>query len=561
MLLSSLFPSCVPPAAPPQPGQEDIQTQIGLAGLDISPESEFFYYYLLLSEGMRDGDVRIIRSALRGLLSLEPELPVFQDSATLLVAYGELDSARKAALEGLRLHPRDPCLTLILAETWSGSGNVREAIRVLESHVGDVQDDFAARQELARLYLQKNNIAKASALLDSIPAKRRDPRAAVLRARILNTRNKPGAAKRQLHLHLQKNPDFTPAWVELGLACESLNRHEEALSAYRRAAALEPDNMGVWLHMIRLLLASDRVDEAMAVVRQAPPSSAFLLRSALCFSEAGRNPDAWRLLLEAGKLGAAAEDLAFHRSFILQASAANILEAIPPLEEIPPNHRLYLEAMLRKIRILLEAEDFSAALASASSLRAARPEVKSLWMLEAYARLRLQGATPAEALLAEGLVRFPEDEDLLFALGQVQDGGGKKAEALGTMERLIRRYPDNARALNHVGYTLAEENRELDRALALILAALKESPDEDYIIDSLAWVQYRLGRYEEAWAAIRRCLSLGGADATIWEHYAEIALALGKRKEAIRGYKEALRRNPDNAEALRAKLAKFATPP
>ena len=125
------------------------------------------------------------------------------------------------------------------------------------------------------------------------------------------------------------------------------------------------------------------------------------------------------------------------------------------------------------------------------------------------------------------------------------------------MEALIARNPRNAKALNYVGYTLAEENRDLQRALELITTALKETPEADYILDSLAWVQYRLGQFELAWVTIQRSLAAGGDDPTIWEHYGDIALALKKNAEAIRGYTKALSKKTANAEAIRTKLAKI----
>jgi predicted Zn-dependent protease len=525
------------------------------SGWGLTPEAEYFYYYLLLSEGMRDNDIQVIRAALHGLLSLEPELPVFQDSATLLMRYGEHEAARVTALEGLRRFPRDAVLTLLLAEAFSEEGNAREAIRVLEAYLHAVPGDFTATQELARFYLLRNNPRKAAALLDSIPVRHRSSYSILLRARILNNTGKPQAAKTRLQRYLRQDAAFSPAWLELGLACERLNQREEALAAYRQAAQLDPGNLKTWLHGIRLHLASGRVREAWGVVREAPPSGLFLLQTALCFSEAGRHEEAERLLGEAGTLGATAEETALYLSLVRQAATGDPLAAVAPLNGVPPEHPLYSEALLRKIRLLLAGKDFSGAAEAAAAGRRNKPDLKSLWALEAYALFHLEGRQKAETLLDESLRRYPEDEDLLFALGQIQDESGDANEALRTMERIVRQHPDNAQALNYVGYTLADQNRDLPRALSLITAALEHAPETDYIVDSLAWVQYRLGWYQEAWETIRHCLSLGATDSTIWEHYAEIALALGKREEALKGYREAVSRNPDNASALRAKIA------
>ncbi|MDR1359580.1 MAG: tetratricopeptide repeat protein [Deltaproteobacteria bacterium] len=527
----------------------------------LSPEAEYFYYYLLLSEGMRDNDLEVIRLALNHLLSLDPDLAVFQDSVTLLMAYGAHKDACLTALEGLRRFPRNNALTLLLAEAFAESGDLREAIRVLENYLREVPKDAVAVQELARFYLLRNNPSKASALLDSVPERLLSPQALLLRARVLNNAGRHKAAKIQARKYLRRNTAFPPAWLELGLACEGLNQQDEALAAYRRAVSLEPGNITVWLRMLQLRLASGQIPEAQKLLEEAPASSAFFLQAALCFSEAGRHEEAEALLLKAEDLGATDGETALYLSLLRQTATGDPLTAISFLERVPLEHPLYPEALLRKIRLLLAGKNFSAAAETAANGRRNRPEIKSLWTLEAYALFRLDGRGEAETLLNEGLQQYPEDEDLLFCLGQIQDESGDKAEALRTMERLVRHHPDNAQALNYVGYTLAVQNTDLARALSLITAALEHAPETDYIIDSLAWVQYRLGRYQEAWTTIRRCLSLGASDPTVWEHYAEIALALGKREEAIRGYEEAVSRNPDNAGVLRAKLANLTSAP
>ena len=124
------------------------------------------------------------------------------------------------------------------------------------------------------------------------------------------------------------------------------------------------------------------------------------------------------------------------------------------------------------------------------------------------------------------------------------------------MDDILKKQPDTFQALNYVGYSLAEENRELDRALQLLTRADALAPDQSYIIDSLAWALFRAGKAEEALTKIRRAVSLEGpVDATIWEHYGDIARHLGHAAEARRAYQKALDLKPANADALRQRLA------
>jgi Flp pilus assembly protein TadD len=163
----------------------------------------------------------------------------------------------------------------------------------------------------------------------------------------------------------------------------------------------------------------------------------------------------------------------------------------------------------------------------------------------------------AETMAAEALAQRPDDIDLAYSHASFIELQGRRDEALALMEALLERAPDNASLLNYIGYTLADAGRDLDRSLQLLLRAVEISPDTDYMLDSLAWACYRLGDYPEAWRHIRRALSLSGEqilDATIWDHYGDIALAVGNREEARRGWQNALEMEPEDPAAIRGKL-------
>ena len=112
----------------------------------------------------------------------------------------------------------------------------------------------------------------------------------------------------------------------------------------------------------------------------------------------------------------------------------------------------------------------------------------------------------------------------------------------------------NASALNYVGYMLAEDNQDLERAYDLISRAMIESPEDPHIADSLAWVLYRLGKYDEAWEAICKSIRLGADHPVIWEHYGDIALKIGNMAEARKGYTNALKSQHDDPESIRKKI-------
>ena len=93
--------------------------------------------------------------------------------------------------------------------------------------------------------------------------------------------------------------------------------------------------------------------------------------------------------------------------------------------------------------------------------------------------------------------------------------------------------PDNAPALNYLGYMLADRNIKLPEALALINKALNLEPNSGAYLDSLGWVYFKLNRLPEAEENLRQALLLTPRDATVHDHMGDVLLRESKVKEAI----------------------------
>jgi tetratricopeptide (TPR) repeat protein len=160
-------------------------------------------------------------------------------------------------------------------------------------------------------------------------------------------------------------------------------------------------------------------------------------------------------------------------------------------------------------------------------------------------------AEGAAQVLTEAGEKWADDTEILYRLGVNLERRRRTPESLKVMEQIIALDPEHADALNFVGYSLAEEKRDLPRALGLIEKAVAIEPDNPYFLDSLAWVYHRMGQNDKAWDIIRQVVTHPVGDPVIWEHYGDIAAALGKKHEAVEGYKKALSANPGNADDIR----------
>lgn len=104
--------------------------------------------------------------------------------------------------------------------------------------------------------------------------------------------------------------------------------------------------------------------------------------------------------------------------------------------------------------------------------------------------------------------------------------------------------PDQPTVLNYLGYSLVERQENLDEALEMIERAVAGEPDSGYIVDSLAWALYRLGRYDEALPHMERAVELMPTDPILNDHLGDVYWAVGRQREAQFQWRRALSYGP-----------------
>ena len=162
----------------------------------------------------------------------------------------------------------------------------------------------------------------------------------------------------------------------------------------------------------------------------------------------------------------------------------------------------------------------------------------------------------AEKILREGIVLIPRSPDLHYALGVIYEKENRFADSIKSMEAVLNIDPDNAEALNFIGYSYADRGMNLDEAEKMIQRAIQIKPDSGYMIDSLGWVHFKKNKFESAVKHLKRALELLPEDANIMEHLADVYIKTGQLKEAQELYRKALKIDPEN-KTLKSKLEKL----
>jgi tetratricopeptide (TPR) repeat protein len=161
----------------------------------------------------------------------------------------------------------------------------------------------------------------------------------------------------------------------------------------------------------------------------------------------------------------------------------------------------------------------------------------------------------AYQVLENALKRYPDNPDLLYDFALVAEKLGNTTLMEKALRQVMIAAPDNQHAYNALGYSLAERNERLPEAYALIDKAMQMAPGDPFIMDSMGWVQYRMGKLDEAESFLRRAYTLR-ADPEIAVHLGEVLFAKGDVAGAQKLWKEAQAKDPKN-DALKSTLARL----
>ncbi len=252
------------------------------------------------------------------------------------------------------------------------------------------------------------------------------------------------------------------------------------------------------------------------------------------------------------EIQASSEERTGKRLFLLGQVAETIERPEDALRwylQISETDERWLDAGMRMVVLNDEIGDGAAVRSRITILRQSVSSdpaaLGDLYLLEASLLTRKTRSADALAVYARGLEQLPDDPRLLYARAMLSIDGGDIAGGEVDLRRIMSIEPDNADALNALGYTLADRTTRFVEAKLLIDRAIALKPGEAAIIDSLGWVNYRLGNLDEAARLLRKAFAIT-ADAEIAAHLGEVLWVKGERDEARRIWAEARKKDPDN---------------
>ena len=388
-----------------------------------------------------------------------------------------------------------------------------------------------------------------------------------------------------------RHPTLAEGQVALGTAALRSDNYPLAMQSAQRAVELAPYWVPAKLLLARAQIASGQEDLGLATARDvvtAPGSDvATHIEYALLLAGTGRDEEA-RAVLTPYASGQVVVPAAVRSLGLMELQSGDLKAAEARFEDLLSTgsqsyESLYylgviaerrddteramsfysrvvsgdhaIAAQQRVARIKADKSGVDAGLAHLQEFGHAQPTLgPQVVMARAGLLTSFDETRRAVEVLDEGLAQYPDVFDLRMARVFAYERDGKHDAAVRDLRKLLADRPADPVVQNALGYTLADQNRQLPEAQALIEAGLAQMPDSAAVLDSMGWVLYRQKRYEQALGYLKRAYELGD-DSEIAVHLGEVQWAMGEKAAAHKTWQEALERHPGN-KPLEERLAR-----
>ena len=468
---------------------------------------------------------------------------VLRKLPVLLIKMEKQHAAAQWLREAIKKNPGDIDSQLLLARLDVNSGNTDEAIQIYEKILELAPDNTTVRLRLGYLYSQQGRYKEGEQTIKVVLTKDPDSYFALLYlARLaIQSGDYDTAATLYEKILLQNwSQELVYEMAEFYALREQYKRVEELYSSILKK---EPENEQAALGRVHALIRLGQEKEALAELVRVRGFSNNPTNIDLVISRVhirAKNLKKANLLL--GKIIAREESApARYMLAVIRYENDKPEAALAHLRKINPDDEEFSNSIALQVKILTDLKRSAEAITLVQKLidNPSRRQPLYYSLLAGIYENQEQFARSVETL-EKGMELYPDNVQLLFEYGLLLEQEEKQVEAIASMEKVLTLQADHVEALNYLGYTWAEKNVHLDKALEYVKKAITLKPDNGYILDSLGWVYFRMGDLEKARAELERAIALIPGDPNIHEHLGDVYQAGGQKEKARAAYQKAM---------------------
>jgi tetratricopeptide (TPR) repeat protein len=344
---------------------------------------------------------------------------------------------------------------------------------------------------------------------------------------------------------LRLEPRYVNAIIAKSRLLEEQDDMEEAETVLRNATLADPANKRFGLSLARLLLRekklADAQDEFERLSRAFPDDTDLTLSLALV---AWENKAEEQAIAQLEKLVDTERGGEAH-SYLGRIATAQgrTREAVEHFSLVPPGPQ-FNAARIQMAGLQAQLKEYDALRETLSQARQLSPKDKlQFWLVESELLGEAGEHETALKVLDAAGRENPDEPNIRYAHAMLLGQMGKLERMETELRAILLKDPDNTDALNALGYTLADQNRNLTEAADLIGRAYAKAPENPAIIDSMGWLKYRQGDLPGAATLLRKAYA-SFPDHEVAAHLGEVLWVQGQRDEALKIWQDGLSRHP-----------------
>ncbi|MHB8302627.1 MAG: tetratricopeptide repeat protein [Acidobacteriaceae bacterium] len=471
----------------------------------------------------------------------------------------DVPDAKKQFEEARRINPGSEDVVLNLARLDGDQGNLPGALQVLQSVPAEERTpkiDLALGAAYDQMKDRKQAIQAYRSALDGQPDNLDAQRAL---AEDLLAQNHVNAALKLFEGIATLDPEDVRSYLRLAELERTTGHLNKAAAALDHAKALDPDSVEVRYNEAMLAESQGHLQQAGTLLqqlaemtrhanRQYTPDeknnrAIFLDRLATVYRDRNQTQQAIDVYKEMIALGGSAAERGYQGEVDAYRDAKMLPQATSAAEQAAQALPKNVDLQLTLAGQMVDTGKVKEGLALAKSQLNGTKQDRVVWLTLAqiYTRLRKWKEASSAIDQAEKLGTSRQEMALIdFLRGALQE----RQKHLDAAERQFRQAlsldPDNALALNYLGYMLADHNMKLDEALQFVQHAVKLDPENGAYLDSLGWVRYKMGQYALAEQVLQKAATLIPTDPTVHDHLGEVYASTGHLQQAVTQWKSSL---------------------
>ncbi len=480
--------------------------------------------------------------------------PAVIERATRISVYArDNESAYEAASLWVEVDPKNPDAHQVLTVMTLREGNIDQALHHLEVLLENSHGQFDQKLWMIANFLgREDDKAAVLQLMERLMENHMDDAEAMFAfAHVTARMGDMERSQDLLERVLELKPDNDAAAMTYLALLQKKGESNKALEWIESALKDKKDDFNMRMAYARLLTEAKRFDDARRqfeiLSAQAPNNVDVLYALGLLYLQTNRLDEAEKYFLRLTGLKKRVFDANYYLARI--AEERDQLNKASDLYQGVHGGENYLDARIRLSLILAKQGDVDKALSNIRSIQKSKG-ANRLILIQAEGEILINAKRYQEAMdFFNRAIEEKSHADILYSRAMLAEKMGRMDLLESDLKTILEEDANNATALNALGYTLADRTDRYEEAYGYIQRAYELSPGDFYILDSMGWVLYRLGRLDEAVEYLQKALVLRN-DPEIAAHLGEVLWVRGDKQAAKDIWDTALKDTPTDDRLL-----------